>query len=412
MSLKSKKHNLDYQQKMNIAPRAENMGFKTTVRGHSSEPGIDVVGKKRGVVDDLEIDDFETLMNSEKANVSRDSSVDGDSYPQHTNTYEASRPHTPSHYSNGVDAPERSHSRPASVYREESPLRHNEPTFRSLEEEKQYYLQRIQRLSSYGSRSVSLDTSLDELKYEYLRLKRQQELSSSIKFQRRILMAAVTGVEFLNKKFNPLGIRLDGWSESQMDSIEDYDSVFERLHDKYSGSAEVSPEWELMMMLLGSGFMYHLSNTLFRSVLPNVNDIAKQNPDLMQNIANAMSTAMGKQGVAQSGDSISQMGANLAMQAGRTALEEADAEESLRAPPGSFESTDFGSVPNIPFDVTQQRLPMSTRTEHDVSDYGSEKDSDTSSLLSGVSDLKNISGKKKSRKKKNDDPRSSMELTI
>ena len=77
-----------------------------------------------------------------------------------------------------------------------------------------------------------------------------------------------------------------------MDNIEEYDSVFEQLHEKYSGTAEIAPEWQLMMMVLGSGFMFHLSNTLFRSVLPNVTDIAKQNPELMQNIANAMSSAM------------------------------------------------------------------------------------------------------------------------
>ena len=223
-------------------------------------------------------------------------------------------------------------------------------------------------------------------------------------------MAGVTGVEYLNKKFNPFGLRLEGWSESQMDSIEDYDNVFERLHDKYSGSAEVSPEWELMMMILGSGFMYHLSNTLFRSVLPNVNDIAKQNPDLMQNIANAMSTAMGQQGTAQPGDSMAQMGANLAMQAGRNVMAE---EEDLRAPPGSFSEPDFGAVPAVTPDITQQIMPVHTRGDVDnISDYSSERDSEASSFLSGVSDLRNISGGKRKNKKGKKDSRSTMELSI
>ena len=42
-------------------------------------------------------------------------------------------------------------------------------------------------------------------------------------------MAAVTGVEFLNKKFDPIGAKLDGWSESVMDNITDYEEIFKKL---------------------------------------------------------------------------------------------------------------------------------------------------------------------------------------
>lgn len=39
----------------------------------------------------------------------------------------------------------------------------------------------------------------------------------------RVLMAVITGAEFVNKKFNPLSLKLiDGWSESMMDGIEEY----------------------------------------------------------------------------------------------------------------------------------------------------------------------------------------------
>lgn len=210
---------------------------------------------------------------------------------------------------------------PADTYAPPAPAGPNDTTgnggsFRTLDEEKMHYLHRIQRMQSrIPGRRMSMANPLDEIKYEYDRMRRQVELSQSVKIQRRMLMAAVTGVEFLNKSFNPLGLHLDGWSEQVMDSLEDYDPTFEQLHERYSGVAQISPEWNLLIMLLGSGFMYHLSNTLFRSVLPNVNDIAKQNPDLMQNIANAMSSAMGQQGMARTGQSGAQMGANLAMQA-------------------------------------------------------------------------------------------------
>ena len=43
-----------------------------------------------------------------------------------------------------------------------------------------------------------------------------------------MLMAAVTGAEFLNKKFDPIGAKLDGWSESVMDNINDYEVIYPR----------------------------------------------------------------------------------------------------------------------------------------------------------------------------------------
>ena len=88
--------------------------------------------------------------------------------------------------------------------------------------------------------------------------------------------------------------------------------------EKYQGTAEVSPEWNIMITLLGSGFMFHLSNSLFKSVLPNVNDVARNNPDLMNQIASAMGSAMNNQNnqnAPPAAASNSQMGAALAMQA-------------------------------------------------------------------------------------------------
>ena len=40
-------------------------------------------------------------------------------------------------------------------------------------------------------------------------------------------------LEFLNNKFDPFDIKLDGWSESVNESINDYDEVFEELAEKY-----------------------------------------------------------------------------------------------------------------------------------------------------------------------------------
>ena len=108
-----------------------------------------------------------------------------------------------------------------------------------------------------------------------------------------MLVALVTAVEFLNTKFDPLDVKLEGWSESIHENINDYDDVFEELHEKYKSKAQMAPELKLLFMLGGSGFMFHLTNTMFKSSLPGMGDIMKQNPDLMKQFAQATASSMG-----------------------------------------------------------------------------------------------------------------------
>ena len=58
-----------------------------------------------------------------------------------------------------------------------------------------------------------------------------KELESSVKFQRKCLMAFVTGAELLNNKVDFLDFRLDGWSEQVNEGIDEYNEVFEELHE-------------------------------------------------------------------------------------------------------------------------------------------------------------------------------------
>jgi hypothetical protein len=143
-----------------------------------------------------------------------------------------------------------------------------------------------------------MNSNLEEMRNEFLRLKRQREVDNSIKFQRKMLMACVTGIEFLNNKFDPFDVKLDGWSESVNDNVNDYDETFEELFDKYNTKTKVAPELKLLFALAGSGFMFHLTNTMFKTSLPGMDDIMKQNPDLMKQFASAAMSSVVKGGPA------------------------------------------------------------------------------------------------------------------
>ena len=102
-----------------------------------------------------------------------------------------------------------------------------------------------------------------------------------------MLIAFVTAIEFLNTKFDPFDVKLDGWSENVHEGINEYDDIFGELHEKYKSKAKMAPELRLLLSLGGSAFMFHLTNTMFKSSLPGMEDVMRQNPDLMKQFASA-----------------------------------------------------------------------------------------------------------------------------
>jgi len=167
--------------------------------------------------------------------------------------------------------------------------------YEDIQKEKFELLCLFERLEKKGIHTIkkfSMNSDIDEMRYEYNRIKKQRDIESSVKFQRKMLMACITGVEFLNNKFDPFDIKLDGWSESIHENLNDYDDVFEELYEKYNTKTNIAPELKLMFMVGGSAFMFHLTNTMFKSSLPGMGDIMKQNPELMQQFAKAAMSSM------------------------------------------------------------------------------------------------------------------------
>ena len=52
----------------------------------------------------------------------------------------------------------------------------------------------------------------------------------------------------------------------------------------------------LLFTLAGSAFMFHLSNTMFKSSIPGMDDVLRQNPELMKQFAEAAVGSMNGQG--------------------------------------------------------------------------------------------------------------------
>jgi len=163
--------------------------------------------------------------------------------------------------------------------------------YKTIEDEKADLLNKISRLIKKGINSgarLTIYSDIEEIRTEYKRMIYSIECDRSIKFQRRMLIAAVTGLEFLNDKFDPFDLELNGWSQNTMENVEDYDGVFEELYNKYKTKVNVAPEVKLIMMVGGSAMMFHLTNSMFKAAVPNMNNVMKQNPELVRNMMDAV----------------------------------------------------------------------------------------------------------------------------
>jgi hypothetical protein len=168
----------------------------------------------------------------------------------------------------------------------------------SYEEERQekekviYELEKMRRLGIQGIKRFNMSNDLEEMQFELNKIRKEREVESSVKFQRKVLMAFVTGVELLNNKFDYFNVHLDGWSETVHENQDEYNEVFEELHEKYGTKTKMAPELRLLFMLAGSAFMHHLSNSMFKTAMPGIGDILKQNPNLMNDFVKAASSQM------------------------------------------------------------------------------------------------------------------------
>ena len=158
--------------------------------------------------------------------------------------------------------------------------------------EKREIIYQFERMESKGFKipfKFNMNSDLEEMRSEYNRIVREKELDGSVRFQQKMLMAVVSGAEYMNSRYDPFSAKLEGWSEQVNENINDYDDVFEELHDKYKSSGKkMAPELRLFMSLSGSAFMFHLTSRMFKEQpMPDVENVLKSDPELMKKFQNA-----------------------------------------------------------------------------------------------------------------------------
>lgn len=104
------------------------------------------------------------------------------------------------------------------------------------------------------------EDTIEDIRYEVFRAQREASKRRNVKFMQKALVSLGAGIEMANSVYNPLGLRLDGFSKSLLLSIKEYDDILEELHYKYADTVSMPPELRLVMTLGSSIFFFHLSN--------------------------------------------------------------------------------------------------------------------------------------------------------
>ena len=128
-------------------------------------------------------------------------------------------------------------------------------------------LYKIQSLQARGItliKKYDINSSYEEMKFEYDRLLKNKELDNSVKIQEKMLMTFVSVSEFMNERYDPFDLKLTGWSESIHENLNEYKDIFAELHEKYKTKSKTPPEIRLLISIFGSAFMFHFSQTVLK----------------------------------------------------------------------------------------------------------------------------------------------------
>jgi len=131
------------------------------------------------------------------------------------------------------------------------------------------------------TKKYTMDSEIEEMEAELKYHSDAQSKKNGVQLAKSFMCNAITGMEFLNDKYDPFGFKLKGWSDQVKINKDDFDEVFGELLEKYKGNGKkIEPELKLMMMLMMSAGSFHMAQSM-ASNLPGLEDVIKNNPQLM-----------------------------------------------------------------------------------------------------------------------------------
>jgi len=207
--------------------------------------------------------------------------------------------------------PERRPERPQQTYKEPEQTEYTdyapEPSkYESENDEKMDLLLKLTSLKTRNgiklSRDYNMKSSIEDIRMEYRNQTNLINMESSIKNMKTGLITCASGLEWMNRKYDPLGFaisggaKLDGWGGHVMENIMDFDSCFIRLHEKYNSVVQMEPELEFLYLIMFSAFSFHLQKVMFDTAIPQFSNVLRENPNLVSGIFDTVKEANRRSG--------------------------------------------------------------------------------------------------------------------
>ena len=136
------------------------------------------------------------------------------------------------------------------------------------------------------TKEYGMDSSIEEMEYEYELLKSFANKRNGIKMYKNIMLNGVSIIEFLNDKYDPFDFQLSGWSDHMSVDIDNWDDVWEDIYEKYKGTGkQMPPEIKLAYLFFASAAAFHFSKS-HTAQLPGLESMLASNPGLLSKIIN------------------------------------------------------------------------------------------------------------------------------
>lgn len=141
-------------------------------------------------------------------------------------------------------------------------------------------------VEKYGvklNKDYTVDDDPDVMEAEIAIHRNRRHKANQVKFYKNMLINIISGVEFLNDRYNPFEFKLKDWSRQVATDVDDYTEILEEIYEKYKDKGgKMAPEIRLLFLIIMSGVTYHLSNSLFSA--GGLNETIKNNPNILNKL--------------------------------------------------------------------------------------------------------------------------------
>ena len=177
----------------------------------------------------------------------------------------------------------------------------NDIPFHMLDEK----TQKFRRMEKYGqllaiksngiklTQEYNINSDYDEMCFEVDFWRKYQKKKQGVHMGKGWMMKGVQAIEFLNKRYDPFGLKLEGWHDHMQMTGDSYDTVFGELYDKHNiAESNMDPWVKLIFMIVGSAAGFHAAAKVAETT-PGIDDLLKKDPNLLANINKRMNNGIG-----------------------------------------------------------------------------------------------------------------------